>query len=120
MNATSYCTYEQLKAYRSMEAFNFLVNGRVTNIVVVSCHRPKVFILMALVKHSQRLTVLAVKVWVATTGLVEALSGWSGNKPGFDSGIVMSVRSTMSDCVAKHAPLGGMLAWTPPKKISNF
>ena len=25
------------------------------------------------------------------SGLVEALSGWSGNKPGNDSGIVMSV-----------------------------
>ena len=53
INTTSYSTYEQLKSYRSMEAFNFLVNGWVINIVVVSCHRPKVFILMALVKHSQ-------------------------------------------------------------------
>jgi len=68
INTTSYCTFEQLRAYRSMEAFNFLVNGWVTNIVVVSCHasRPRIFILMALVKHSQRLTVPAVKVWVAT------------------------------------------------------
>ena len=30
------------------------------------------------------------------SGPVEALSGWSGNKPGFDSGIVMSVRSIVS------------------------
>ena len=52
-------------------------------------------------------------------GLVEALSGWSGNKPGFDSGIVMSVRSTMSECAAKHAPQGGLGA-CPPRKISNF
>ena len=68
INMTSYCTFEQLKAYRSMEAFNFLINGWVTNILVVSCNasRPKFFILMALVKHSQRLTVPAVKVWVAT------------------------------------------------------
>ena len=68
INTTSYCTFEQLKAYRSMEAFNFLINGWVTNILVVSCNasRPKFFILMALVKHSQRLTVPAVKVWVAT------------------------------------------------------
>jgi len=64
INATSYCTYEQLKAYRSMDAFNFLVNGWVTNIVVVSYHKPKVFLLMALVKHSQYLTVPTVKVWV--------------------------------------------------------
>lgn len=68
INTTSYCTFKQLRAYRSMEAFNFLVNGWVTNIVVVSCHasRPKIFILIALVKHSHRLTVPAVKVWVAT------------------------------------------------------
>ena len=38
----------------------------VTNINVVSCHRPKVCISMELVKHSQRLTVPLVKVWVAT------------------------------------------------------
>jgi len=58
INTTSYCTFEQLRAYGSMEAFNFLVNGWVTNIVVVSSHvsRPKIFILMALVKHSQHLT----------------------------------------------------------------
>ena len=37
------------------------------------------------------------------TGPVEALSGWSGNKPGFDSGIVMSVQSMMSYCSAKHS-----------------
>jgi len=49
-----------------MEAFNFLVNGWVTNIVVVSCHRPKVCVLMALVKHLQQLNVPPVKVWVAT------------------------------------------------------
>ena len=40
---------------------------------------------------------------IAQSGLVEALSGWSGNKPGFDSGIVMSVRSMMSDCAAEHS-----------------
>ena len=50
------------------------------------------------------------------TGPVEALSGWSGNKPGFDSGIVMSVRSTMSDCAVKHCGMRSM----PPRKISTF
>jgi len=51
-----------------MEGFNFVVNGWVTNIKVVSCNasKPKFFILMAIVKHSQRLTVPAVKVWIAT------------------------------------------------------
>ena len=51
-----------------METFNFHVNGWVTNIVVVSSNtsRPKFFALMALMKYSQRLTVPAIKVWVAT------------------------------------------------------
>jgi len=57
-----------------MEAFNFLVNGWVTNTVIVSCHRPKVFILMQLVKHSQQLPVPAVTVWVVTKSDDEVMS----------------------------------------------
>ena len=39
INTISYCMSEQLKACRSMKAFDFLVNGWVNNIVVVSCHK---------------------------------------------------------------------------------
>ena len=58
-------------------------------------------------------------VTLSSTGPVEALSGWSGNKPGFGSGIVMSVRSTTSDCAAKHAPLGGS-GGMPPQENFEF
>ena len=62
-----YCTHEQLKAYKSLDGYNFFVNGWVTNISVIcrQVTRAKVFILMALVKHSQRLTAPPLKVWVA-------------------------------------------------------
>ena len=50
----------------------------------------------------------SVPIMLAFLGLVEAISGWSGNKPGFDSGIVMSVQSTMSDCATKHSGMQSM------------
>ena len=35
INTTSYCTHEQLKAYKSLDGYNFFVNGWVTNISVI-------------------------------------------------------------------------------------
>ena len=68
INTTSYCTHEQLKAYKSLDGYNFFVNGWVTNIDVICSQvtRPKIFILTSLVKHSQRLTAPPLQVWVAT------------------------------------------------------
>ena len=75
INTTSYCTHEQLKAYKSLEGYNFFVNGWVSNISVIckQATKAKVFILMALVKHSQRLTAPPLKVWVATKQQGEVL-----------------------------------------------
>ena len=75
INTTSYCTHEQLKAYKSLDGYNFFVNGWVTNIDVISSQaiRPNVFILMSLVKHSQRLAAPPLKVWVATKQQGEVL-----------------------------------------------
>ena len=35
INTTSYCTHEQLKAHKSLDGYNFFVNGWVTNITVI-------------------------------------------------------------------------------------
>ena len=75
INTTSYCTHEQLKAFKSLDGYNFFVNGWVTNIDVISSQatKTKVFIMMSLVKHSQRLTAPPLKVWVATKQQGEVL-----------------------------------------------
>ena len=75
INTTSYCTHEQLKAYKSLDGYNFFVNGWVTDINVISSQvtRSKVFILTSLVKHSQQLTAPPLQVWVATKQQGEVL-----------------------------------------------
>ena len=63
-----------------------------------------------------------------TAGPVEALSGWSGNKPGNDSGIVMSMRSTLAceACPSRgvwgNAPLSSRVVWghAPPQENFEF
>ena len=75
INTTNYCTHEKLKAFKSLDGYNFFVNGWVTNIDVISSQatKTKVFIMMSLVKHSQRLTAPPLKVWVATKQQGEVL-----------------------------------------------
>ena len=49
-------SYEQLKAYKSLEGYNHFVNGWVTNIAVTELSTlTKSFLFTALVRHSQRL-----------------------------------------------------------------
>ena len=68
INTPSFCTHEQLKAYKSMDGYNLYSSGWVSDLTVIGNQiaRPKVFIFMALVKHSQSLSVPPLKVWVAT------------------------------------------------------
>ena len=60
-------SHEQLKAYKSLEGYNHFVNGWVSSIkvTVVPRSRPNVYVFTALVKHSQRLSAVSLKVWVA-------------------------------------------------------
>ena len=59
-------SYEQLKAYKSLEGYNHFVNGWVTNIAVTELSTlTKSFLFTALVRHSQRLSLPPLKVWVA-------------------------------------------------------
>ena len=61
INTPSFCTH-------GMDGYNFYSSSWVSNLTVIGNQiaRPKVFIFMALVKHSQRLSALPLKVWVAT------------------------------------------------------
>lgn len=61
---TSYYTKEQFKNFRSLEAFNYLVSGFVTS---VQGHRiSNKFVVLAKVRHSQRMNDALISVWVIT------------------------------------------------------
>ena len=59
-------TQDQLKAYKSLDAYNFYVNGWVSDISVVSlASRPGAFLALVQVKHSQRVSATPLKPWIA-------------------------------------------------------
>ena len=71
---TSSLTYNQLKAYKSLEGYNHFINGWVTNVTVTEINiQPKGFLFTALVKHSQWLSLPPLKVRVAVKQSGEVL-----------------------------------------------
>lgn len=67
---TSYYTKEQFKNFRSLEAYNQLVSGFITS---VQGHRVcDKFVVLADVRHSQRMNDVLIPVWVVTeeTGVI--------------------------------------------------
>ena len=69
-------THEQLKAYKSLDGYNFNANGWVNdvNVTSVQLSRSKNFVATALVKHSQKLTSPPLKTWVAVKQTGEVIS----------------------------------------------
>jgi len=66
IETTSEYTHEQLKAYKSLEAYNYLMNGWINYIAVLkSSNKLTYYLLIATVKHSQSLSAVPLKVWVA-------------------------------------------------------
>ena len=61
-------THEQLKAYKSLDGFNFYINGKVSSVRVTELPhittQPKHYLFTALVWHSQTVSVPALRVWV--------------------------------------------------------
>ena len=70
-------THEQLKSYRSLEAFNQVVNGWVSDIVCTAVSRSngsnKLYLFTALFKYSQSLSLPSLKVWVSVKQSGEVL-----------------------------------------------
>ena len=64
INTPSEYTHEMLKAYKSMDGYNFYVNGWVSNIVVTQVEGKQHYLFIATVKHSQTLSATPLKVWV--------------------------------------------------------
>ena len=66
IETTSEYTHEQLKAYKSLERYNYLANGWINSISVIkSDGKSNCFIFTASVKHSQSLSATPLKLWVA-------------------------------------------------------
>ncbi len=59
-------TQQQLRAYKSLEAYKYFVDGWISNVSVVPVSTcPGAFLVTACVKHSQKLSATLVKPWVA-------------------------------------------------------
>ena len=67
-------THDQLKAYKSMDGYNYFVNGWVSNLnAMKTSGRPANYLFFANVKHSQSLSSPSLKVWVAVKANGEVL-----------------------------------------------
>ena len=64
INSVSTYTKEEPKAYKSLDGYNFFVQGWVSNIQILS-ENSQVSVLIASVKHSQRLTTTPLRPWIA-------------------------------------------------------
>ena len=64
INTPSEYTHEMLKAYKSIDGYNFFVNRWVSNIVVTQIEGRHHYLFTAIVKHSQTLSATPLKVWV--------------------------------------------------------
>ena len=66
-------THEQLKTYKSLDGYNFFVNGWVNSVTVLPIGKQKNYLFLAVVKHSQSLSVAPLKAWIAIKGDGEIL-----------------------------------------------
>ena len=59
-------THEQLKAFKSMEGYNFYIYGKVSsvNVTELPSTSNKAYLFTALVKHSQALSAPSLRVWI--------------------------------------------------------
>ena len=61
-------TREQLKAYKSLDGYNFFINGWVNSVAVLPIGKQKNYLFLAVVKHSQSVSVIPLKVWIVIKG----------------------------------------------------
>ncbi|XDV36128.1 hypothetical protein PO909_005972 [Leuciscus waleckii] len=77
---TSYCTRQQMKAYKSLEAYNFFVSGWVHNLGTKRLqydHR----LVFTKVNHSQRSSETPLKTWIIAKEDGEVIAGLLGCLP---------------------------------------
>ena len=66
IESPSVYTGESLKAYKSLDAYNYFVSGWVEIVSVVGIHSCKsTYLISARVRHSQRVSATPVRTWVA-------------------------------------------------------
>ena len=59
-------TKDQLKAYKSMDGYSFVANGWVNNVKVAPiASQSAKFLVLACVRHSQKLAATPLKPWIA-------------------------------------------------------
>ena len=63
LTVSSY-THDQLKAYESLDGYNFFINGWVNDVTVLNTSKPRNFLFLSHVKHSQNLSLVPLKVWL--------------------------------------------------------
>ena len=59
--------HDQLKGYKSLDGYNFFINGWENDVTVLNTGKPKNFLFLSHVKHSQSLSLIPLKIWLFIT-----------------------------------------------------
>ncbi|XP_035998275.1 uncharacterized protein LOC118564393 isoform X2 [Fundulus heteroclitus] len=79
---TSFYTKQQMKAYKSMEAYNFFVCGWVHNLGAKRLHDDNILV-FARVNHSQRSSETPLKTWIIAKKDGEVIAAHCNCMAGF-------------------------------------
>ena len=70
----SFYTQDQLKAYKSLDGYNFFTNGWVNSVTGLNVGKTN-FLFLSTVKHSQSVSLPPLKVWLITKADGEVITG---------------------------------------------
>ncbi|CAM1298095.1 Uncharacterised protein g2024 [Pycnogonum litorale] len=70
VNKSSVYTFKQLKAYKSLEGYKYFVSGWIKEILIRRIPANNVYVVIAKVSHSQRLSDKPLRPWVCDTGYI--------------------------------------------------
>jgi len=121
VHTVSLYTGEEMRAYKSLDGFNFLVNGWLNSIAVIatSSGRHKNYLFLSSVKHSQSLSLVPLKVWVATKESGEVLCGHSTCMAGLGEACshiasVLFAAQTNTETKSQFSSTSLPCSWLPP------
>ena len=119
INTPSEYTHEMLKAYKSMDGYNFFVNGWVSNIVVTQIEGRYHYLFSATVKHSQTLSATPLKVWVGCKSNGEVVAAHCTCMAGIGevcshiAGVLFAAEAN-TQVKQQHSCTSLPCAWLPP------
>ena len=114
---TSFCAQQQFKAFRSLEAYNQMVSGLITSVqghIIANK-----FVVLAKVRHSQRMNDSLIPIWIITEREGTVLSAhFLGCKAGLAE--ACSHIASVLFYLGAWTKINGKLSWLLPTYVGHM